>query len=354
MKYLRLLLFPFSLLYGLVVSIRNWCYDAGLFKSYTFKLPVISVGNLDVGGAGKSPMTEYLIRLLKDQYKIATLSRGYGRETKGFIQADNTSTATQIGDEPAQFKHKFPDVTVAVCEDRVTGIKQLVNYHEVIILDDAYQHRKVKPGFSILLFDYTRLNEPRLVLPAGNLREPFIGRWRADVIVISKCPANLSTDEQTAIAEKIKPFPFQQLFFTSIAYQPLRTMSGNNSQVAIDNNTTVFLLTGIANTFPLLQYLQGFTTKIIHHKYPDHHPFSLKNITKLAAEFEACPAEKKLLITTEKDAQRLGEQHLLPLVSKLPFLVLPIGVEFLNNGQLQFNDLILQYVREHTAHRGIH
>lgn len=354
MRYLRLLLFPFSVLYGLVVSIRNWCYDAGLFKSRIFKLPVISVGNLDVGGAGKSPMTEYLIRLLKDQYKIATLSRGYGRETKGFIQADNTATAAQIGDEPAQFKHKFPDVTVAVCEDRVTGINQLMNTHEAIILDDAYQHRKVKPGFSILLFDYTRLNEPRIVLPAGNLREPFIGRWRADVIVISKCPENLSSYEQTVIAQKIKPFPFQQLFFTSIAYQHLQPMSGNNPPVAIDKNTTIFLLTGIANASPLLQYLQGFTANIIHHKYPDHHPFSLKNITKLADEFEACPAEKKLLITTEKDAQRLGEQHLLHLVSKLPFLVLPIGIEFLNNRQSQFDDLILQYVREHTAHRGIH
>ncbi|RYY34295.1 MAG: tetraacyldisaccharide 4'-kinase [Sphingobacteriaceae bacterium] len=354
MKYLRLLLFPFSLLYGLVVSIRNWCYDAGLFKSHSFLLPVISVGNLDVGGAGKSPMTEYLIRLLKNQYKTATLSRGYGRETKGFIQADITATAAEIGDEPAQFKNKFPDVTVAVCEDRVAGIRELMNNHEAIILDDAYQHRAVKPGFSILLFDYTRLNEPRLVLPAGNLREPFIGRWRADAIVISKCPESLTSDEQSAIVLRIKPFSFQEVFFTFIAYQPLQDISGKVTGLVTDSDTTVFLLTGIANTAPLLQYIGSLTQQIVHHKYPDHHRFSLKNISKLAEDFEACTSQKKLLITTEKDAQRLGEQHLLPQVQKLPFLILPIGVNFLNNGQQQFDNLILNYVREHTTHSGLH
>ncbi|MEO6150081.1 MAG: tetraacyldisaccharide 4'-kinase [Mucilaginibacter sp.] len=354
MKFSRRLLFPLSPLYALGVGIRNWLYDGGIFKSTLFKIPIISVGNLEVGGAGKSPMTEYLIRLLKDQYKIATLSRGYGRKTKGFLTASATTTATQTGDEPAQFKHKFPGITVAVCEDRVAGITQLLPGHDLVILDDAYQHRAVKPGFSILLFDYTRLYQPQLMLPAGNLREPLVGRWRADVIIVSKCPADLSLDKQAEVAERVKPFPFQQLFFTSIAYLPLQDMKGNIADAVIDKDTTVFLLTGIANSAPLIAHLHKHTANIVHHKYPDHHRFSLKNITKLAEEFSACTAQKKLLITTEKDAQRLGEQELAPLIKQLPFLVWPIGVKFLNKGQQQFDELVINYVRKHTAHSRIH
>ncbi|GAA4924048.1 tetraacyldisaccharide 4'-kinase [Mucilaginibacter defluvii] len=353
MKYLRWLLFPLSLIYGLVVSIRNWFYDAGLLKSTLFNFPVICVGNLDVGGAGKSPMTEYLIRLLKHEYKVATLSRGYGRSTQGYLEASPDATATAVGDEPAQFKNKFADVTVAVCADRVTGIKKLMPAHDLVILDDAYQHRAVKPGFSILLFDYTRINEPRLMLPAGNLREPFVGRWRADVLIVSKCPHTLTLNDREQLVERLKPFAFQKVYFTSIAYQSLQTLGGAIAADVIDAHTTVFLLSGIANTTPLLQHLQGITTKIIHHKYADHHQFSLKNISKLADEFKACTAEKKLLITTEKDAQRLGEQQLLPLVNQLPFLVLPIGVKFID-GEQEFAGLIKNYVREYSSHNSIH
>jgi len=363
MKYLRLLLFPFSLLYGLVVVIRNWCYDVGIFKSYRANVPVISVGNLDVGGAGKSPMTEYLIRLFKENYKLATLSRGYGRKTKGFLEIQNSNfkiqkplitdhqsltTAEEFGDEPAQFAQKFPDITVAVCEDRVFGIKQLQPHHNLIILDDAYQHRAVKPGFSILLFDYGRVNAPQLLLPAGNLREPFGGRKRADVIIISKCPNELSEDEQAAIIKRIKPLARQHTFFTVINYQPLQNMDGKAADVVISADTIVFLLTGIANAAPLVQHLKKSTQQIIHHNYPDHHRFSLKNITKLAAEFSGCASKNKLIITTEKDAQRLLEHELLPIVQQLPVLVLPIGVNFLNNAAQQFDQLIINYVREYT------
>jgi tetraacyldisaccharide 4'-kinase len=386
MKYLRWLLFPFSLLYGLVVIIRNWCYDAGFFKSYRFTKPVISVGNLDVGGAGKSPMTEYLIRLLKDNYKLATLSRGYGRKTKGYLavvgesgvksqesrtksqesgeEHDHSPLAThhsplanQIGDEPAQFAHKFPDITVAVCEKRVEGIKQLLPDHDLILMDDAYQHRAVEPGLSILLFDYNRVNEPHLLLPAGNLREPFSGRWRAQILVISKCPPALTVDEQAAIAQKIQPLPYQHLFFTAINYQHLQNIGGRGTDTVIDKDTTVFLLTGIANAKPLLQYLKGSTSHIIHHNYPDHHPFTLKNITKLAAEFQSCPSQKKIILTTEKDAQRLEEswfRSALPDEGDLPVFVIPIAVEFLNGGGEQFNRLIIDYVRAHTTHHRIH
>ncbi len=371
LKYLRWLLLPFSLLYGLVVMLRNWCYDAGLFKSGKFKLPVICVGNLDVGGAGKSPMTEYMVRLLKSKYKLATLSRGYGRQTKGFLIAnrnseqlqvtasvtENTATfnnAAQLGDEPAQFAQKFPDVTVAVCEERVVGIEQLQTNHELIILDDAYQHRAVEPGFSVLLFDYNRLNEPHLLLPAGNLREPFVGRYRADVFVVSKCPDTLSVEQEQKIITRLKPLTYQQVFFTNINYLPLQRFNGGGVDLMPDEDTSVFLLTGIANAQSLLKHLGKYTTHIVHHNYPDHHQFSLKNITKLAREFNNCTAAKKVIITTEKDAQRLHEPELLPLIKSLPVMIQPIGIGFFNQGEAQFNKTIFDYVRQYTTHRSVH
>lgn len=354
MKYLRLLLFPFSLLYGLIVIIRNWCYDVGVFKSHEFTIPIVSIGNLAVGGSGKSPMAEYLIRLFKNDYKLATLSRGYGRNTKGYYVATPTTPAATIGDEPAQFKHKFPDITVAVCEKRVDGLLQLKNHHDLIIMDDAYQHRAVKPGLSILLFDYNNLNQPHLLLPAGDMREPYSGRWRADIIIISKCPEQLSYNEQTKITNGVGLLPYQQLFFTSIAYQALQHKNGDEAAVKLDKETTVFLLTGIANADPLIEYIKKHTLHVIHHNYPDHHCFTLKNITKLADEFSACKAQKKVIITTEKDAQRLGEHELLPLVNKLPFLVIPIGINFLNGEQPQFDQLLIKYVREYREHHQLH
>jgi tetraacyldisaccharide 4'-kinase len=354
MKHPRWLLFPFSLLYGLVVVIRNWLYDAGIFKSRPFSIPVISVGNLEVGGAGKSPMTEYLIRLFKDDHKIATLSRGYGRETGGFVLANANSTAAEIGDEPAQFKHKFPDITVAVCENRVKGIDQLKHAHNLIIMDDAYQHRAVKPGISVLLFDYGKIKEPHLLLPAGDLREPFNGRWRADILIVSKCPGELSVEQQARIAAELEPLPYQYLFFTSIAYQPLQDLTGKVAAVNIEADTTVFLLTGIANPEPLLHHIRNRTQSIIHHKYPDHHRYSLKNISKLAVEFNACTAQKKLIVTTEKDAQRLLERGLQEAVKGLQVLVVPIVTEFLDVGGPQFDNLVREYVREHSANHIIH
>jgi tetraacyldisaccharide 4'-kinase len=379
MKYLRWLLLPFSLIYGLVVIMRNWFYDAGLFKSYKFTKPIISIGNLEVGGAGKSPMTEYLIRLLKADYKLATLSRGYGRKTKGYLEAESQESrvknqeekkdsglstqdlilSQKIGDEPAQFHQKFPDITVAVCEDRVAGLIKLLPNHDLILMDDAYQHRAVTPGLSILLFDYTRINQPHFLLPAGNVREPFSGRWRAQVIIISKCPATLTHNEQVALAYKIEPLPYQQLFFTSIAYQGLHDLNGKpaDATIDIDNDTTIFLLTGIANPQPLLQYLGNCTPHIIHHNYPDHHPFTPKNIAKLAAEYAAHPSQKKIIITTEKDAQRLEESWLKQrgeTDEKLPVFVIPIQVEFLNDSGSQFDKIVLEYVREHTTDHSIH
>ena len=354
MKYLRWLLWPFSLIYGLVVVMRNWCYDVGWFKSVKFSVPVIAVGNLAAGGAGKSPMTEYLVRLLKDDFKIATLSRGYGRKTKGFVFATTQTTANETGDEPAQFKDKFPDITVAVCEDRVKGIGQLEADHNLIILDDAYQHRAVTPGLSILLFDYNKLAEPNLLLPAGNLREPLSGKMRADIIVVSKCPAELREQQQLEIAGQLRPYPYQQLFFSTIHYLPLQQLDGSLADNVVGGDTTVFLLTGIAGTDLITKHLEGYTRNIVHHKYPDHHQFSLKNISKLATDFVASPALNKVVVTTEKDAERLKDPALLQLMAGIEVLVLPINIGFLGEGTQHFNKLIIDYVRKYTTHSSIH
>lgn len=354
MRYFRYLLLPFSWLYGLVVITRNLFYDFGIFKSTKFNLPVIVVGNLEVGGAGKSPMTEFLIQSLKPNYKIATLSRGYGRKTKGFFYADKNSTAEIIGDEPAQFKQKFPDITVAVCENRVFGVEKLKDEYDLILLDDAFQHRALQAGFNILLFDYGKINQNYFLLPAGNYREPFSGKKRADVIVISKCPPQLSVENQQQIIEKMQLLPHQNLFFTSIIYQEYKPLMPLADASFIAQKSAVFLLTGIANPQPLLQHLRKQFEAIYLHKYPDHHQFTLKNISKLVADFNACAAKKKVIITTEKDAQRLQEPALQKALANLPVFVAPIGLNFLNDASSAFKQLIENYVRKYQKNNGLY
>ena len=357
MRLLRLLLFPFSFLYALVVIMRNWAYDMGIFKSRRFKTPIISVGNLAVGGAGKSPMTEYLVSLLKDEYKLATLSRGYGRRTKGFLTVKTSSLAEDIGDEPLQFKKKFPEITVAVCEDRVEGIKELNQHHELIIMDDAYQHRAVKPGFSILLFDYSSLHKHQWFLPTGDLRESLSGRKRADVIVITKAPTSLSNKERRTLRDKVAPFPHQEVFFSSLEYASLKRIFDSKPDFKIGDiqpHTVVFLLTGIANPAPLLEYLKQFSRNIISLEYGDHHQFTRKNIAKLVKEFKAADSIDKLIITTEKDAQRLSSYHVQELLRPLPVYYLPVKALIQPPGDRRFNDLIREYVRKHTVNHRVH
>jgi len=350
-KYFRLLLLPFSLLYGLVVFLRNKMYDSGLFKSASFDLPVICVGNLVVGGSGKSPVTEYLVRLLSD-YKIAILSRGYGRETKGFLYADEHSTAKSVGDEPLQFYHKFPHITVAVCEDRVTGINRLKDSHDLIILDDAYQHRKVNPGFSILLFEFQKFFSSQFLLPAGNLREPFMGYQRADVLLVTKTPESLSPAQKKMCLSHFNKDVENKLFFSSIQYSELKSLYGNEvlscEQISAK---TVFLLTGIANPKPLLDYLQHLSALVVHHDYPDHHQFSSGNLIKLVDAFASHPAKEKIIITTEKDAQRLFDVTIKELLLNLPVFYLPIKISVEADEQTKFDQKILNYVSDTARNR---
>lgn len=355
MHYLRLLLLPFSFLYGFIIWIRNKLYDTGFFSSHRFNLPVISIGNLAIGGAGKSPMAEYIIRLLKDHYKVAVLSRGYKRETKGFRLVDVADTASSAGDEPLQFKRKFTNITVAVAEKRVEGIEQLQKEHDVIILDDAFQHRAVTPGLSILIFDYTRLSDFLFILPAGNLREPFHNRKRADVLVISKCPESLSEIEMQEIRKRVDPFKHQRLFFSYLKYGDIISVnSGKDEPLSvITAQTTVFLVTGIANPIPLLNKLKTFTGHIIHYNYPDHHVFSIKNIIKLVEEFNGCASAAKLILTTEKDAQRLLAPTLLELLRELPVYYLPVETKIYPEEE-KFNYLIEKYAKGSLYNNPVH
>lgn len=356
MKVLRLILFPFTFIYGLVVFIRNLFFDFGIFKSHTFAVPIISVGNLTVGGAGKSPMTEYLITLLKDKYNLATLSRGYGRKTTGYHSVLTTSTADEVGDEPLQFKTKFPSISVAVAEKRKEGIAKLQKEHELIILDDAYQHRSVKPGFSILLYEYSTLLKAQWFLPTGDLREPLSGRRRADCIVITKSPANLTEPEKQRLIAQVKPFDHQEVFFSHLEYDDLYPVwaEEKRSLQSITGSTALLVITGIANPRPLMSELARYTENIRHHAYPDHHTFTPKNIAKIVKQYGELNTQDKLLITTEKDLQRLKAPGIKELLNGLPVYYLPVKATFQEPAKARFDQLILNYVTEHSQHSRIH
>lgn len=357
MFLIRAVLFPFSFIYSLIVILRNCAYDIKLFKSRKFKIPVISVGNLTAGGAGKTPMTEYLVRLLKNDFNLATLSRGYGRKTKGFVMVTTNSTTNEVGDEPRQFKQKFPDVMISVCEDRCEGIKRLSYENELVILDDAYQHRAVKPGFSILLYDYTQMFKRQWFLPTGNLREPLYGRKRAQVIVVTKAPSRIDDSQKMKIIKKIDPYPHQKIFFSCFNYKsliainnPLKTKETNS----ISSNTKVLLLTGIANAKPLLEELRKYTSNIDHYEYSDHHNFSESNIIKLVKKFHSYIDEDKLIITTEKDVQRLKIRSIKRLIDDIDIYYLPIEVKIHHPDEKVFNELIKDYATKYTADYRVH
>lgn len=349
-NYLRLFLFPFSFLYGLVVWIRNKCYDLGWFKSTTFEIPLITVGNLAVGGSGKTPVTEYLVEMLP-QFKIAILSRGYGRKTKGFRLADATASASTIGDEPMQFYRKFPNVTVAVCEDRVEGIRRLKNSHDLVIMDDAFQHRRVKAGLNILLFEYSKLTRKQWLLPAGNLRECFEGYKRAQVVLVTKSPDTINGAQKAKISRKFmtgwSPL-FSRLQYAQLVHVFDKT-SYSLSSVLFDH--VVFLLTGIANPLPLRQEIERHTTRVVHYEYADHHRFTRAELQQLADEFKAHSGKNKWIITTEKDAQRLIEAGLREILLNLPVFFLPIKIDILDEDKVTFDQYVINYVSSYTTDR---
>ncbi len=341
MILLRKILFPFAILYGFITSIRNWCYDIGILKSYSFDIPIIVVGNLSVGGTGKTPQIEYLIRLLSSNYQIAVLSRGYKRKSKGFLLADAASTAESLGDEPFQMHQKFPIIQVAVDANRKNGIEKLLSLKkkpELILLDDAFQHRKVKAGFYILLTAYSDLYSEDFILPTGNLRESRNGAKRANIIVVTKCPPNLSEFEQNKCLNKLKVSENQVVYFSTIAYD--ESLSSEIDSRSVDSFRTVnkLLVAGIAKPEPFFAYLQSPNDEVLD--YPDHHDFSETDIQTIINK-----AKNKPIITTEKDYVRLKGK-----LPKNQLYFLPIQSSFLSNSD-DFNKKITDYVGQSSGNR---
>lgn len=351
LHYLRLLLLPFSLIYGVAIVVRKKLYDWGIMRSVKFDLPVICVGNLAVGGSGKTPTTEYLVRLLAD-YKVAILSRGYGRKTKGFILAGDNATAETIGDEPLQYHQKFENVTVAVCEDRVTGIEKLKKDYDLIILDDAFQHRAVQAGFNILLFEFRKLGTLQFLLPAGNLRDVFSSRKRADVFLVTKSPVPLLHVEQQASVNELQPNNNQPVLHSYLKYGDLLHLYNTESRI-LDSikDYEIFLLTGIANPEPLIEELEKYSKNIKHEEFPDHYAFKEDDIRRLKTAFEAGVKKDKIIITTEKDSKRLRATRFEDLLVNLPVYYLPIEVDLFEEDKINFDELILNYVKSNRRNR---
>ncbi|MGJ8745150.1 tetraacyldisaccharide 4'-kinase [Polaribacter sp.] len=339
MKIIRFLLFPIAILYHLVTALRNLFFDIKIFKEVSFKIPVIAVGNLSVGGTGKTPQIEYLIRVLQDNYKIAVLSRGYKRKTQGFVLLNKTHSAEDVGDEPLQYFKKFNKISVAVDANRVAGVERLLQEKkpEVVLLDDAYQHRKIKASLYVLLTKYNDLFTDDFLLPTGNLRESSNGAKRSDVILITKCPENLDDLKQQVVIEKLKKYK-KPIYFTSISYAD--KLEGNHS-ISMDalKDYEVLLVTGIANPSPLLQHLQQKKITYKHLKFPDHHHFSSSDIEHINKKFGELSSSKKILVTTEKDFTRLENK-----VAAISYI--KIETVFLNNKKEAFNALINNHIKQ--------
>jgi tetraacyldisaccharide 4'-kinase len=328
---IKLLLAPVSLLYGLGVSLRDFFYRQGLLKGVEFNLPVISVGNLSLGGAGKTPHIEYLVRLLKDYLNIATLSRGYMRKTKGYLLVHTRANAEQVGDEPLQFKRKFPDITVAVSESRAFAIPKLLMDRpntQVILLDDAFQHRSVKPGLNILLTEFRRPFTRDYLLPSGRLREWRGAYERADIIIVSKCPRDIAPEDKDALAEEIRPLAHQRLYFSYYDYYQPYFILNPGYVTQLQPDWDVLLISAIANTEYLVDYLNEQVNSVTVLEYEDHHYFSKYDVAHLKATFDNLESSKKLILTTEKDAMRLELHRQYLAENRLPVFALPVDVKF--------------------------
>lgn len=347
---------PFSWLYGLGVGVRNYLFDAEILKSKSYSIPVISVGNITVGGAGKTPHVEYLIDLLRDEMQVAVLSRGYKRKSRGYVVADENTTMRDIGDEPFQIKQKFEGVYVAVDKDRCHGIDHLISDEdtkdvEVILLDDAFQHRYVKPGVNILLVDYHKFINYDKLLPAGRLREPQSAKVRADIVIVTKCPKNLNPIDYRVLSKAMDLKAFQQLYFTTLSYCDLKPIFNGGDTVPLNEimGENILLLTGIASPehlqVDIMEYTRG--VKLETMAFSDHHNFTERDVERINERFAAMPSPKRI-ITTEKDQVRLFYLEGLSEEVKQNIYALPIKVEFMLEGGKTFNEKIESYVRKNS------
>jgi len=345
---------PLSWLYGLGVGFRNLLFKLGILKSRAFDIPVISVGNITVGGSGKTPHVEYLVSLLKDKMKVAVLSRGYKRKSKGYVLANDDTTMREIGDEPYQMKQKFPELYVAVDKKRTEGIDRLTHDEQtkdvdVILLDDAYQHRYVKPGVNILLVDYHRLIIYDKLLPAGCLREPKEGKSRADIVIITKCPKDLRPMEYRVLMKALDLYPYQSLYFTTLIYDNLKQVYGTESMPinSLPDRCNVLLLTGIASPKQMQNDLSVYNYNLSYLSFSDHHNFSKKDIRTINRKFAELPSPK-VIITTEKDVARIKFVEGLNDEVKESMYALPVRIQFMLGQEEEFNNKIINYVRKNS------
>lgn len=354
----KLLLWPFSSLYGIGVGIRNCLFNWGVLPSETFEVPVVSVGNITVGGTGKTPFSEYLIRVLKGNFKVGLLSRGYKRKTSGYLLLTSKSTPQDVGDEPFQIKRKFPDIMVAVDANRRRGIRsmlsELKDKPDIIVLDDAYQHRYVKPDVSILLIDYNRMITEDYLLPMGELREPVHAKTRANIIVITKCPQNLKPIEFRITREKLKLYPYQSLFFTTLAYGDLEPLFPESvicplRKDLIKGSYSALVLTGIASPLPFEEHVRSFLKEMVSVNYPDHHSFSESDLKRIQSEFETIPDKHKLILTTEKDAVRLMNDPSFPAQLKKHIYYVPLYIKFLREEGASFDEKLFAHLERNKG-----
>lgn len=347
MQKLRYLLFPITVVYILVTVFRNWLYKVNIKRGFKFSIPMINIGNLSVGGTGKTPHTEYLIKLLKDSHHLATLSRGYGRKEFGFKIANEKTTSRQIGDEPLQFYKKFGnDITVAVESDRVKGVMDICYEKEdtdLVLLDDAFQHRSITPGFNILLTDFNRPFYSDFVLPVGDLRELRKGRERADVIIMTKCP-EFEKVPKTEIIHKMKPYAHQHVFFSKVVYGDVYNLSTFKTVEVTKKN--IVLVTGIAKPIPLLNYLKKHYNVLEHCKFADHYRFKEKDMDDISNLLIKFAELDPIIMTTEKDAMRLIGCEFEEKVNQQPWFYQTITVEL--DDKDKFDKLILDYVQENS------
>lgn len=346
----KILLFPFAAIYGIITSIRNLLYDWKFLRARSFEVHTICVGNLAVGGTGKTPHVEYLINLLKNDLRIAVLSRGYKRKTSGFIHADETSTSLDIGDEPMQYKTKHPQLDICVDGDRVNGVKKILEFSKppaVIILDDAFQHRALECELKIVISEFSNLFLYDCMMPAGHLRESKKNIRRADIIIISKIPEKTTAVELRNLMKDLNPLAHQQIYFSWLKYGEL--MGFQNQSETIDTLNDLFryriiLFTGIGNPMPMVTYLKEYSSDVKHIRYSDHHQFTIQDINDIRNALDAIEGGNKIVITTEKDAMRLRSGDLQDIANTLPLYVLPVEVDFKDKTN-EFNETIKNYVR---------
>ncbi|MEJ7589377.1 MAG: tetraacyldisaccharide 4'-kinase, partial [Ferruginibacter sp.] len=343
-KRFRYLLIPFSFLYSIIIQIRNWLFDKNYLKSSAFNFPIICIGNLAIGGTGKTPMVEYLVRILSVEYNVATLSRGYKRKTRGYGIAGADTTALEIGDEPMQFHLKFPEITVSVGEERLVAIPQLLQDRpdtQVIILDDAFQHRTVRAGLNILLTDHKNLYTRDLLIPAGDLRDGRESAKRAEIIIVSKCSPDLGAAERDIVLAELNPKTGQEVFFTTILYTPPYHLFYHKI-ITVTKSTDVLLVCGIANPKPLQEFLVPRVKSCDMLRFPDHHIFSIDDMEEIKKKFEKIASVNKIILTTEKDGVRLKKFE--NELQDFPIYVMPIEHSFLFDGDIRFYAVVKKFV----------